>query len=49
MRDMNLIELMLFILLPGGALVCTIMFAWDQVKRYENEIEYLKQKIKREE
>ena len=46
LRSMNFIELLFFVLLPGGALICTIMFAWDQVKRYEDEIEYLKQKNK---
>ena len=46
MRDMNFIELLFFVLLPGGALICAIMFAWDQIKRYEDEIEYLKEKGK---
>lgn len=48
LRSMNFIELLFFVLLPGGALICTIMFAWDQIKRYEDEIEYLKEQNKEE-
>ena len=48
MRDMTFIELLLFVLLPGGCFMIVIMFVWDEFKRCEDEIAYLRQKGKEE-
>ncbi len=42
---MTFIKLMLFVLLPGGIFICAIMFAWDQVKRFDDQEDYYEEEI----
>ena len=41
---MNLIEVICYVFVPVGTVICGIVYAWTEAKRRENEIEYLKQK-----
>ena len=46
MKHLTFIEFLLFFLLPGGTLICALMYAWGEVRRRDDELAYLKEKIK---
>ena len=45
--QMNLLQLFFFVLLPGGAFMIAIFFAWDQCTKFDDQENYYEEEIKK--